>query len=130
MLISDGECQEGTTWESLLIGAKHKLDNLVVLVDYNKIQALTTLEEGLPLNDLVAKFKAFNWDCREIHDGHSFEELIPVLQETNLDDKPRAIIVHTIKGKGIKAFENNPAWHARKVKGEELKIGKAELGLD
>ena len=82
-MISDGECQEGTTWESLLIGARHGLDNLVVVVDYNKIQALTTLEEGLPLHDLTAKFKAFNWDCCEIHEGHSFEELIPVLQETN-----------------------------------------------
>ena len=129
VMISDGECQEGTTWESLLIGARHKLDNLVVLVDYNKIQALTTLDEGLPLDDLPAKFKAFNWDCCEIHEGHSFEELIPVLQETNVKDMPRAVIVHTIKGKGIKAFENDPAWHARKIKGEELEIGKRELGI-
>ena len=97
---------------------------------YNKIQALTTLEEALPLNDLSAKFKAFNWDYSEIHDGHSFETLIPVLQEENIQDKPRAVIVHTVKGKGIKAFENNPIWHARKVKGEELEIGKKELGLD
>lgn len=129
VLISDGECQEGTTWESLLIGAKHNLDNLVVLVDYNKIQALTTLEEALPLDNLAAKFKAFNWTCTEVNDGHSFEELIPLLQEDNNEGKPRAIIVHTIKGKGIKAFENDPAWHARKVKGEELEIGRRELGL-
>ena len=130
VMISDGECQEGTTWESLLIGVRHGLDNLVVVVDYNKIQALTTLDEGLPIHDLTAKFKAFNWDCCEVHDGHSFEKLIPVLQETNVKDMPRAVIVHTIKGKGIKAFENDPAWHARKVKGEELQIGKTELGLD
>ena len=82
--MSDGECQEGTTWESFLIGAKHKLDNLVVLIDYNKIQALTTLEEGLPLNDLPAKLKAFNWDCCEVNDGHSFEEIISALQEKNI----------------------------------------------
>jgi len=129
VMISDGECQEGTTWESLLIGARNRLDNLVVLVDYNKIQALTTLEEGLPLHDLAAKFKAFNWDCREIRDGHSFEELTSVFQEENTEFKPRAIIAHTIKGKGIKAFENDPAWHARKVKGRESEIGKKELGL-
>ena len=78
VMMSDGECQEGTTWESLLIGAKHRLDNLVVLIDYNKIQALTTLEEALPLDNLPAKFKAFNWDCAEVNDGHSFEELLPV----------------------------------------------------
>ncbi len=129
VMISDGECQEGTTWESLLIGAKHKLDNLVVLIDYNKIQALTTLKEALPLDNLAAKFKAFNWDCFEVSDGHSFDELIRALQQTNKKSKPRALIVHTIKGKGIKAFENNPGWHARKIKAEDLKIGKKELGI-
>ena len=129
VMISDGECQEGTTWESLLIGAKQMLDNLVLLVDYNKIQALTTLDEGLPLDDLAEKFKAFKWDCVEIYNGHSFEKLIHILQEENIKNKPRAIIVHTVKGKGIKAFENDPAWHARKVKGEELEIGKKDLGL-
>ena len=129
VMMSDGECQEGTTWESLLIGAKHNLDNLVVLIDYNKIQALATLEETLPLENLAAKFKAFNWDCAEVNDGHSFEELLPVFQKSNAEGKPRVIIVHTIKGKGIKAFENNPAWHARKIKGEELEIGKRELGI-
>ena len=129
VMMSDGECQEGTTWESLLIGAKHKLDNLVVLIDYNKIQALTTLDEALPLDNLSAKFKAFNWDCLKVNDGHSFDELLPVLQESNTKGKPRVIIVHTIKGKGIKPFENDPVWHARKIKGHELEIGKKELGL-
>ena len=129
VIMSDGECQEGTTWESLLIAARHKLDNLVVLIDYNKIQALTFLEEGLPLDDLAAKFKAFNWDCTEIKDGHSFDELIPVLQQKS-SIKPKAFVVHTIKGKGIKAFENDPSWHARKIKGAELEIGKKELGIE
>jgi len=129
VMMGDGECQEGTTWESLLIAARHKLDNLVILVDYNKIQALTTLEEALPLDDLSAKFKAFNWDCDEVYDGHSFDELIRAFQQFKRGTKPRAVIVHTIKGKGIKAFENNPAWHARKVKGEAVEIGKKELGL-
>ena len=129
VMMSDGECQEGTTWESFLIAARHKLDNLVVLIDYNKIQALSPLNEALPLDDLSAKFKAFNWKCSEVHDGHSFDELIPVLQQHNDEAKPRAVIVHTTKGKGIKAFENDPVWHARKIKGEELEIGKKELGI-
>jgi transketolase len=129
VIISDGECQEGTTWESLLIGAKHNLDNLVVLVDYNKIQALATLQEVLPLDNLASKFRAFNWSCAEVNDGHSFEELIPALQQDNNERNPQVIVVHTIKGKGVKAFENDPGWHARKVKGEELEIGKKELGL-
>ena len=129
VMLSDGECQEGTTWESLLIGAKHCLDNLVVIVDYNKIQALTTLDEGLPLNNLSAKFKAFNWDSVEVSDGHSFEELLPIFMESSVQGKPRVIIVHTIKGKGVKAFEHDPKWHARKLKGKELEIGKKELGI-
>ena len=128
-MISDGECQEGTTWESLLIGAKHELDNLVVLVDYNKIQALTTLNEGLPLESLSAKFRAFNWECEEVMDGHSFDQLVPALKKTSTVFKTPGVIVHTIKGRGIRAFENDPAWHARKIKGEDLQIGKRELGL-
>jgi transketolase len=130
VMISDGECQEGTTWESLLIAASHKLDNLIVLVDYNKIQALSPIDEVLSLENLPAKFKAFNWDCTEISNGHSFAELIPVLQQKKTTLKPQVYIVHTIKGKGIKAFENDPAWHARKIKGEELKTGKKELGIE
>jgi|TARA_B100002003_G_C14031017_1_gene496990 transketolase len=129
VMISDGECQEGTTWESLLIAARHRLDNLIVLVDYNKIQALSTLEEALPLDSLPDKFRAFNWKCDEIFDGHSFDSLIPVLKKRGSDEAPRSLVVHTVKGKGIPAFENDPAWHARKIKGKELEIGKRELGL-
>ena len=76
VLISDGECQEGTTWESLLIAAKHKLDNLIVIVDYNKIQALSKIEDVLPLKNLSSKFNAFNLNCKNIKNGHSFSSLI------------------------------------------------------
>jgi len=129
VLISDGECQEGTTWESLLIATRHELDNLVLLVDYNKIQALEAIKEVLPLDNLAAKFRAFNWETTEVEDGHAYEEIIPALQQLNPNSRPHAVILHTIKGKGIRPFENDPAWHARKVKGEEMEIGKRELGL-
>ena len=76
VIMSDGECQEGTTWESLLIAAKHKLDNLIVLIDYNKIQALFRIDDALPLHNLLAKFKSFNWNCREVKNGHSFLSII------------------------------------------------------
>ena len=76
VMVSDGECQEGTTWESFLIASKHKLDNLVVVVDYNKIQALSKLKDALPLDNLSSKFRAFNCNCIEIKDGHSFKDLI------------------------------------------------------
>ena len=129
VMISDGECQEGTTWESLLIGSKYKLDNLVVLVDYNKIQALSRLKDALPLGDLSTKFKAFNWDCIKVKDGHSFKSLIPSLKRKNKKGKPLAMIINTIKGKGIKEFEDDPIWHARKLKGKEVEIGKVKLGI-
>ena len=129
VMISDGECQEGTTWESLLIAARHQLSNLLLLVDYNKIQALTTLEEALPLDDLAAKFRAFNWDCDEVADGHDFSQLLQVLQKNTSTDRPRSVLLHTVKGKGITEFEHDPAWHARKIKGDELEIGKRALGI-
>ena len=129
VMISDGECQEGTTWESLLIAAKHKLDNLVVVVDYNKIQALSTLKDALPLENLSTKFKAFNWDCIKVKDGHSFKSLISSFKRKGKRGKPLAIIVNTIKGKGIKEFENDPIWHARQLKGKEIEIGKKRLGI-
>ena len=129
VMISDGECQEGTTWESLLIAAKHKLDNLVILIDYNKIQALTRLEDGLPLDSLAAKFKAFNCDIQEVDDGHSFKSLITTLKINNNEGKPLAVIINTIKGKGIKEFENDPIWHARKIKDKDIEIGKKKLRI-
>jgi transketolase len=128
VMMSDGECQEGTTWESLLIGSRHQLDNLVVIVDYNKIQALTRLDDALPLNDLAEKFRAFNWDCDEVLDGHNFSEIIPALKDCS-NGRPRAVLLHTIKGKGVPEFENDPAWHAKKIKQQELEIGKRALGI-
>ena len=129
VMMSDGECQEGTTWESLLIAAKHKLDNLVVIIDYNKIQALSRLNDALPLKSLSKKFIAFNWDCLEVKDGHSFRSLIKSFKKKNKKGKPLAIIVNTIKGKGIKEFEDDPVWHARKLQGKEIEIGKKKLGI-
>ena len=130
VLISDGECQEGTTWESLLIASKHKLDNLVILVDYNKIQALDFLNDALPLNNLKNKFIAFNCDCIEINDGHSFASILNAFSKIKKNNKkPKVLIFNTTKGKGIKKFENEPMWHAKKIRDLEEKIGKKALGI-
>ncbi len=129
VMVSDGECQEGTTWESLLIASKHKLDNLVIVVDYNKIQALSKLKDALPLDNLFSKFKAFNCNCIEIKNGHSFKDLIKGFKKIKKLGKPNVIILHTIKGKGVKEFENDPVWHARQLKGNEIEIGKKRLGI-
>ena len=129
VMISDGECQEGTTWETLLIASKHKLNNLVLLIDYNKIQALSKLEDALPLNDLSKKFKSFNWNVLNVKNAHSFRDLDNVFKKIKNQKKPTVIILNTIKGKGIKKFENDPVWHARKLAGKEIEIGKKSLGI-
>ncbi len=129
VLISDGECQEGTTWESMLIGAKHQLNNLVVIVDYNKIQALQKINEVLPLYSLPKKILSFNWNCIEVKKGHNFYFLIKAFSKKFNNKKPTAIIIHTTKGKGIKKFENDPIWHARKIVGKDINLGKKKLGI-
>ena len=129
VLISDGECQEGTTWESLLIASKHKLDNLIILVDYNKIQALSKLKDALPLDNLLSKFKSFNCECLNVRNGHSFKEIIYKMKKNKKKNLPRVIIFNTTKGKGIKEFENNPVWHARKIQDKDIKIGKKRLKM-
>ena len=127
VMISDGECQEGTTWESLLIASKHQLDNLVVVIDYNKLQALSKLKDALPLNSLSNKIKAFNCNCIQIKKGHSFGDLIQGFKKIKKLKKPNVVIVNTIKGKGIKEFENDTVWHARQLKGKEIDIGRKRL---
>ena len=129
VLISDGECQEGTTWESLLIASKHKLDNLFIIIDYNKLQALSKLQDALPLNNLLKKFQSFNCNCVEVKNGHNFKSLEKVFKKIKKYERPNVIIVNTIKGKGIKEFENDTVWHARQLKGKEIDIGKKRLKL-
>ena len=129
VLISDGECQEGTTWESLLIASKHKLDNLILLIDYNKIQALSKLDDALPLKNLQKKIRAFNWNCINIKNAHSFESLNQSFKKRLLKNRPTAYILNTIKGKGIKEFENDPIWHARKISEKDILVAKKRLGL-
>ncbi len=125
VLMSDGECQEGTTWESSLIAAHHKLHNLVVIIDYNKIQALSRIDEALSLHDLAEKWRAFGWFVQEV-EGHSFPQLSQALQNTSTE-KPSVIVAHTTKGKGISCFEDDAKWHSRKPKPEELAIAYKEL---
>ncbi len=129
VMISDGECQEGTTWESLLIATKHKLDNLSIIVDYNKIQALSKLSDALPLENLKKKFLAFNLNCIEIKNGHSISSIFNAFKNGFKKNKPTVLIFNTIKGKGIKEFENKTVWHARKLQGKEIQIGKKRLGI-
>lgn len=126
-LLSDGECDEGSMWEAVLFAPHHKLDNLVAIVDYNKIQSLGTVKEVLDLDPLAAKWEAFGWAVQEI-DGHDFEQIESALSRIPLKPgRPSCIIAHTVKGKGISFMEDKLLWHYRSPDGEELERALAEL---
>jgi transketolase len=111
VLLSDGELQEGQTWEAIMFASHHKLDNLIILVDRNKLQALGNTEEIVKFEPLKEKFQAFNWAVAEI-DGHDKSEIRKMLYYfRKVKGKPKCIICDTIKGKGVDFMENNYAWH-------------------
>lgn len=124
VLMGDGECQEGTTWESLLIAAHHQLDNLTVIVDWNGIQGSGFVKDILPINGLGKIAKTIGWDVSEI-DGHSHDEIhCAIIKKSN---KSRLIIAHTIKGKGVGFMENSPEWHAKWLDEKQEKQAYKEL---
>ena len=126
VLMSDGECDEGSNWEAILFAAHHKLDNLVAIVDYNKIQSLTSVRETLNLEPFVDKWTAFGWTVDEV-DGHSPNEIEKRLSQRSLDGRPYCLIAHTTKGKGVSFMENNVLWHYRTARGEEYEQARREL---
>lgn len=118
VVMSDGELDEGSVWEAILFAGHHKLANLQVVVDYNKIQSLGTVVEVLDLGSIKAKFEAFGWDAAEV-DGHDIEALQAALPAPR-GEKPRILIAHTIKGKGVDYMKNKLEWHYRAPKTPEL----------
>jgi len=127
-LLSDGECDEGSTWEAALFAAHHQLDNLVLIVDYNKIQSFGSVKEVLDLEPLAAKWQAFGWAVREI-DGHNLEQIERVLANIPSEPrKPTCVIAHTVKGKGVSFMEHTLLWHYRAPNSEELAKAITELG--
>jgi transketolase len=126
-LLSDGECDEGSTWEAILFAGHHGLDNLVAIVDYNKIQSLGRVEEVLDLEPLGAKWSAFRWAVREI-DGHDFGQIEIALMTLPFEPgRPSCIIAHTVKGKGVSFMEDKLLWHYRAPDAEEYPRALAEL---
>lgn len=126
VVMGDGECQEGTIWESALIASHQSLDNLKVIVDSNKLQAMDSVENIVSLGSLFNKFLAFNWFVSEI-DGHNIEEIVGVLTYGGFSSRPAIIIANTIKGKGISFMENNAPYHAKVLGEEEIRKAYEEL---
>lgn len=126
VVVSDGECQEGSTWEAALMAPRQALSGLTVIVDHNKWQATGRTSEFVSLEPLAEKWRAFGWDTHEV-DGHDLNALGNVLQGRDRE-RPRAIVAHTVKGKGVTFIEDDNNWHYRSPNAEELQRALEELG--
>ena len=124
ILCGDGELNEGSMWEAILFAAHHKLDNLTLIVDRNKWQALGKTEEILKLQSLSSKFRAFGWTSLEVN-GHSFKELEEAFKRKR--NHPKVIIAHTIKGKGISFMEDRLEWHYKSPREADYQKALIEL---
>jgi transketolase len=129
VLMSDGECNEGSVWEAALFAPAQKLDNLIAIVDFNKWQATGRSEQIMQLSPLKEKWASFGWQAYEL-DGHSFDEILHVFSNIpQSPGKPTAIIAHTVKGKGISFMEDDNNWHYRIPTEDDLLKAKQELGI-
>ncbi len=127
-MIGDGESQEGEIWEAAQTASKYQLDNLVVIVDNNKLQSDGVTEEVMPVGDLAKKFEIFGFDSREI-DGHAMEEIVEALDAARIaqNGRPKCIVANTIKGKGVSFMENQIAWHGSAPNKEQYERAMKEL---
>jgi len=136
VMLGDGECQEGEVWEAAMAAARHRLDNLIAIVDHNKLQQYGWPGDGpdgrIPPQEpgeLAAKWAAFGWRVLEM-DGHDMADILRVLAiaADGGEGRPTAVIAHTVKGKGVSYMEGHYFWHTRAIKPEELAQAMAELG--
>lgn len=130
-LMSDGEQGEGNTWEGVMLAGKERLHNLIAIIDRNNIQIEGNTEDIMPLENLRAKYEAFNWHVLEI-DGHNFEDINNAVREAKaIFEKPTVIIAHTIPGKGVDFMERDYRWHGNPPgKGPENVFPKGEQGKE
>jgi transketolase len=126
-ILSDGELDEGTAWEAALFAQHHRLDNLVVVVDYNKIQSFGRVSEVLELEPLAAKWEAFNWGVREV-DGHDHAALAAAFAAAPFTPgRPSVLLAHTVKGRGVPFMEDDLLWHYRSPDDAELAAALAAV---
>jgi transketolase len=126
-IMGDGEIQEGMIWEAAMSAAKFKLDNLVGILDYNKLQIDGTIDEVMPLEPVKDKWISFGWEVLSV-DGHDYEKVADVFEQAKqIMNKPVMVIANTIKGKGVSLFANNVAWHGHVPNEEQFQQAMAEL---
>ncbi len=127
VLLGDGECEEGSVWEAAMFASHHKLDNLIVTIDYNKIQSMGRVKDIVGLEPFVDKWRSFGWDAIEVN-GHDFGTLIQTYKKApHSKGKPIVIIAHTLKGKGLSIIENKSNCHFYRPTEKELSVAKEEL---
>jgi transketolase len=124
--LGDGEIQEGSCWEAFMQAAHRKLNNLIAIIDRNKLQIDGCTEDVMSLGDVTEKIKAFGWNTLEI-DGHNYNEIYQAYLTAKNSDKPFAIIANTTKGKGVSFMENQAGWHGKAPNDEQLKLALEEL---
>jgi transketolase len=127
-LIGDGESQEGQVWEAAEAAAHYKVDNLTVILDYNRVQLMGPVSEVMEIAPLADKWRSFNWAVMEI-DGHEIRQIIGALEVAKeVKGKPCILIAHTVKGKGVSYMEGQAAWHGKPPNEEQLAQALTELG--
>ena len=127
VLMSDGECGEGSNWEAALFAAHHRLDRLTAIIDYNKLQSLGSVADTLGLEPLGEKFAAFGWAVREV-DGHDHAALTELLGDRVWQPgKPQLVLAHTTKGKGVPFMEGKVEWHYRSPDPDQLALALAAV---
>lgn len=124
--LGDGELQEGSNWEAFMQAAHRNLDNLIAIVDRNRLQIDGCTENVMSIGDVSSKIKAFGWDVIEI-DGHNFEEIYNAVEMAKRAAKPFAIVANTVKGKGVSFMENQAGWHGKAPNDEQLAQALEEL---
>lgn len=128
VVVGDGECQEGQIWEAAMYAGAHGLDNLTLIVDYNKKQLDDMVHHILPMDPLGGKFASMNWSVMEI-DGHNMPLVVDTFEESRkVKGRPTCVIAHTITGKGVSFMENDPKWHGVAPTKEECAKALAEIG--
>ena len=128
VVLSDGECDEGSVWEAALFAAHHRLGALCAVVDYNKLQSLGSVDDTLGLEPFAAKWRAFGWRAVQV-DGHDHGALMRAFDEAAAAGVPSCILADTVKGRGVSFMENQVLWHYRSPRGEELTAALRELGV-
>ncbi|MGE3308330.1 MAG: transketolase [Limisphaerales bacterium] len=127
-ILSDGELDEGSNWEAILLAPQHRLDNLIAVVDYNKIQSLGSVSEVADLHPLADKFRAFRWAVREV-DGHDHAALRQALDSVPWEPgHPSCLIAHTTKGRGVDFMQDQLAWHYKSPNPDQLAEALRQLG--